>query len=172
MSIAIKTDDRISGSGTYRDSTNALQQMASFGSGILPSVRQQYSYGTGDNQVNKWYLARRTLAATTYDNLNLTSGLATMGVTQAFTALKRVLIAIIDPDGTKALQVGPQNQTHANQLWFAGVTANFYETLYTSILKDRPITGWSVSSGSTDVLSIYNPTANPITYAIWLLGTG
>lgn len=167
----IDVSDRLSGGGQIADGLGASMQ-AGYGGPIIPSLKTQYSYGTGDNQVNKWYLARRTLAATTFDNLNLTSGLTALGATQAFTALKRVLVAIVSPDGTKSLRVGPQNQANANALWFAGVTANFYETVYTSIKKDRPITGWAVTAATTDILSIYNPGASSLDYAIWLLGTG
>jgi len=170
MAFDINTDDRLSGGGAITDSSTAVSQSASFGSGVLPTIRYRYSYGTGSGQVNAWYLARRTLAATTFDNLNLTSGLTTLGTTFSFTKLKRVLVAIIDPDGTKSLRVGPQNQANANPLWFAAVTANFYETTYTYVLKDRPVTGWDVAAASTDILSIYNPGAGSLDYAIWILG--
>lgn len=170
MSFNINTDDRLAGGGVISDPTLGVSQFAGFGNGTLPKIQTRYSYGTSDNQVNAWYLARRTLAATTFDNINLTSGCVTLGTTFSFTKLKRVFIAIIEPNGTKSLRVGPQNQTNANALWFAAVTANFYETLYTHILKDRPVTGWDVAAGSTDILSIYNPGASPLDYAIWLLG--
>jgi hypothetical protein len=172
VAIDLNTDERIAGGGTIIDSTSVLTQVAGFGGAILPNLTSRYSYGTGANQANKWYLARRTLAATTFDNLNLTSGLSALAATQAFTALKRVLIAIVDPDGTKKLRIGPQAQANANQLWFQAVTANFWEETYTWIFKDRPITGWAVGAGATDILSIYNPGASSLDYAIWLLGTG
>lgn len=172
MASDINVSDKRTGGGAIVDAALGLRQAAVFGSGVLPAVIAQYSYGTGNNQVNRWYLARRTLPATTYDNLNLTSGLATFGATQVFTALKRVVISIVSPDGTRRLRVGPQGQTNANQLWFQAATTNFWEETYTTILKDRPITGWAVSAGATDVLSIYNPGGSSLDYAIWLLGTG
>lgn len=168
----ITSDVRLSGGGTLTDSANVLTQIANFGGAILPTIFSRYSFGTGNAQANKWYLAKRTLAATTYDDLDLTSGLTAAGATQAFTALKQVLIAIISPDGTKKLRVGPQGRTHANQLWFQAATANFWEETYTHIWKDRPITGWALSAGSTDVLSVYNPGGSSLDYAIFLLGTG
>lgn len=170
MAFEINTDDRVTGGGTISDAVTAVSQVAGYGGAILPQIRFRYSHGTGDGQVTKWYLARRTLAATTFDNLNLTSGLSTAGVTQAFTALKRVLVAIIDPDGTKRLRVGPQGQSNANQLWFQAVTTNFWEETYTHVLKDRPVTGWAVTPSTADVLSIYNPGASSLDYAVWLLG--
>lgn len=172
MAFDITTDLRLSGGGSVRDSATAQAQSAAFGGAILPTLKFNYTFGTGNAQVNKWYLAKRTLTATTFDNLDLTAGLSTLGTTQAFTALKRVLIAIISPDGTKKLRVGPQAQTHANILWFQATTANFWEETYTYIDKERPVTGWAVAAGSTDVLSIYNPGASSLDYAIWLLGTG
>lgn len=172
MALDINSDDRITGGGTISNSDTGSSQTATFGFGVLPVVRYRYSFGTGSGQVNKWYLAQRTLAGTTYDDLNLTSGLSTLGVTQAFTALKRVHVSIVAPDGTKRLRIGPQGRSNANTLWFQAATTNFWEETYTYILKDRPVTGWAVTAASTDVLSVYNPTGSSITYAIWLLGTG
>lgn len=172
MAADLNTDDRITGGGSITDSALGVQQAANFGFGVLPAIRYRYSFGTGSGQANKWYLAQRTLAATTYDDLNLTSGLSTLGTTQTFTALKRVLIAIVDPEGTKRLRIGPQGRTNANPLWFQAATTNFWEETYTYVLKDRPVTGWGVTAASTDVLGVYNPTGSSITYAIWLLGTG
>lgn len=168
----LNTNDRLSGGGSVTDSASALTQFAGFGGTIIPKLQTQYTFGTGDFQVNRWYLAKRTLLATTFDNLNLTSGLTALAVVQAFTALKRVLIAIVSPDGTKKLRIGPQGQASANQLWFQDVTANFWEETYTFAQKDRPITGWAVTASSTDILSIYNPGGSSVDYAIWLLGTG
>lgn len=171
MAFDINTDDKLSGGGSISDGV-ASSMFAGYGGAVLPTIRTRYTFGTGSAQVNKWYLAQRTLTATTFDNLNLTSGLSVLGTTQAFTALKRVLIAIITPDGTKKLRVGPQGQTNSNQLWFQAVTANFWEETYTQIWKDRPVTGWPVVAATSDILSIYNPGATSVTYAIWLLGTG
>lgn len=167
---AIDTSDRLSGGGAVSNSATGESQSASFGGGILPSLKVSYSFGTGDGQVSKWYLAKRTLLATSYDDLDLTSALAAIGVTQAFTKLKRVFVGIIGADGTKKLRIGPQGRTSANQLWFQDVTTNFWEETFTYVLKDRPYTGWAITSGSADVLSVYNPTAGSIDYAIWLLG--
>lgn len=172
MAVDINSDDRITGGGSITDSSAGTSQVATFGFGVLPVIRSRYSFGTGSGQVNKFYVAQRTLAATTYDDLNLTSGLSTLGATQAFTALKRVLVAIVNPDGTSRLRVGPQGRSNANQLWFQAATTNFWEETYSYVLKDRPVTGWAVTAASTDVLSIYNPTGSSITYAVWLMGTG
>lgn len=166
----LDTSDRLSGGGLIANSATGESQNVSFGGLILPAMRVLYTFGTEDAQVDKWHLARRTLAGTTFDNLNLTSGLTCFGVTQVFTKLKRVVVAIIDPDGTKKLRIGPQGQTNANQLWFQAVTANFWEETYNVVVKDRPVTGWTVTAATTDVLSIYNPGGSSLEYAIWLLG--
>jgi len=170
MAFDINTSDRVTGGGSVVNSSTGERQSASIGGAVFPQQKFTYSYGTGDGQVTKWYLAQRVLAGTTFDNIDLTAGLTTLGVVQAFTALKRVWIAIVSPDGAKKLRVGPQNQTHANILWFQAVTANFWEETYTNIKKDRPVTGWAVAAGSTDVLSIYNPGATSVTYALWVMG--
>lgn len=170
MAIDINTDDRLTGGGTVTDPAQGLSQVAGYGGAILPAVRVRYSYGTGNAQVTKWYLNRHTLAAGAYLDLNLTSGLTALGAAQAFAALKRVVVALVAPDGTKRLRVGPQGRTNAAQLWFQAVTANFWEETYTLVWKDRPVTGWPVTAGAADVLSIHNPGAASVDCAVWLLG--
>ena len=79
---------------------------------------------------------------------------------------------ILGHDGTKNLLIGPQNQTHAWPGWFEGVTANFYDTEYWMLLKACDMgagIGPAITS-TTNILPIYNPTANPISYSILLGG--
>lgn len=170
MAVNINAEVRVTGTGSITDALAALSQGANLGGSILPQLRTRYTYGTGDGQVNKWYLAKRTLPATTYDDLNLTSGLTALGTTQAFTKLKLVLVAVVSPDGAKKLRVGPQGRTNAAQLWFQATSANFWEECFTYVLKERPVTGWTATAGSADVFSVYNPGATALDYAIWLLG--
>lgn len=166
----LSTTDRLAGGGTVGDANLGVSQADSFGGVILPALRTSFTFGSGDGQANKWYLARRTLAATTYDDLNLTSGLSTLGTTQAFTRLKRAFVGIIDPDGTKRLRIGPQGRTNAATLWFQAATTNFWVETYTYLMMDRPITGWTITPSTADVFSVYNPGGSSVTYAIWLLG--
>lgn len=172
--MAIDTLDatgRLTGGGTLADSATGEQQSASFGGTLLPGVAAEYTYGTGDAQARRWYLARRTLAAGAYDDLNLTSGLAALGATQVFAALKRVFVGVASPDGTRRLRVGPQGRTGAAQLWFQAATANFWVETYTHLWMERPYTGWAVTASTADVFCVHNPTAGPVDYVIWLLGT-
>lgn len=170
MAVDISTEVRLTGGGLLSSSTTVESQTAGFGGAILPQLAYAYTYGVGDAQVNKWYLARRTLAGTTYDDLNLTTGLAALGVTQAFTKLRQVFVAIVDPDGTKRLRIGPQGRSNAATLWFQDKTTNFWVETYTHFDMQRPITGWTITATTADIFPIYNPGATSLTYAIWLMG--
>lgn len=145
------------------------------GDGVQPEI--DLSTGTGDGQGNQWYQGQRTLAATTYDLLNLND--ATLGLKNGIgqpiqlVKVKVLLIVINGHDGVKNLLIGPQNQTHAWQGWFGGVTANYYDTVYWfHAIGNEDGNGIGTVLDSThNILAIYNPTASPITYSIFIAGT-
>jgi hypothetical protein len=132
--------------------------------------------GTSGGQANQWYQAQRTVAATSYDLLNLSSASSTLvnglGQPLQLTDVKWVLIVINNHDGTKKLQVGPQGQSDAWPAWFEAVTANFYDTVYWTLFKacDMGTGVGPAVTGTTNILPVYNPTANPITYSIFIGG--
>lgn len=143
-----------------------------FGAAGVPPVEVLASYGTGAGQCSWMYYAERTLAATTFDLLDL-SGVLTNGVgdTIAATKLKFALIVIQDADGVKKLQVGPQNQAGAMQGPWGGVTAAVYKevTDWEVVVKEL-VAGYTVAAGVTDIWPVYNPTASAITYHVLLAG--
>jgi hypothetical protein len=66
--------------------------------------------------------------------------------------------------------VGPQNVANAAQLWFGGVTADFYEIVHEGVCRRRTdATGWAITATTADKLGIYNPGAGSVTYRIWLI---
>lgn len=170
MTIQLQYTESLTGSGSISDQDTGVRQIGAWGTSVLPSQELSFTNGTGNFQANNWYMANRTLAATTFDNLNLTSGLTNFGGTLAFTKIKYVRLAILSPDGTKLLRVGPQGQTNAWQGPFGGVGATDYVEFGQRWDTVNSYAGWSVTSGSADVLSIYNPGADPVTYSILLIG--
>ena len=164
-------DRRRPSAGIIRDLTADVQQFAKYASEVLPDIEFALENGTGVGAANQWYLARRTLAGTTFDLLDLSGGLTDFrGATIAFTKIKRVLVAVIAPDGTTAVQVGPQNQTHAWVGPWGGVGAADYLTVIDYLDLPNRFAGWTVTNASTDILPIFNPGSSPVTYAIWIIG--
>lgn len=170
MALNIIASLSVSGGGSITDSANSATQPAGIGQGVLPSLLSNYTYGTGNFQVNAFYAANRTVAATTFDNFNLTTGPAALGTVFSLTKLKLLVVAIVSPDGTKKLRVGPQNQSNAAQLWFGGTGTTVYDEFTAYRVWENPYAGYTVTATTGDILPIYNPGAGPVTYGAWLLG--
>lgn len=172
MALTLSVGERPAGGGILSDSTLLVQQAASYGAGVLPELSLALENGTGANQANIWYLAKRTLAATTYDLLDLAGGLTAFnGSTITFTKIKRVLVAIDSPDGTKRVRVGPQDQSNP----WPGPWGGTGPTVYADVLWKFDVVnpfaaGWAVTAGTGDVFPVYNPGGSSVDYIIWLLG--
>jgi hypothetical protein len=172
MATSLRFGEIVRGGGRIQDSATSQAQNAIFGQGVLPSLDQTFSYGTGSGKVNMWYLARRTLATVTFDLLDLAGGLTDYkGAAITFTKIKRILLVVIDPDGTKTLRIGPQNQSAPFiGPWSGGTGATVYNTVFRKFDQDEPYAGWAVTATTADILPIYNPGASSVTYLLWLLG--
>lgn len=143
-----------------------------FGSRSVPELSFSLTYGTGSGQANKLYCAKRTLAATTFDLIDLAGGLDDgIGNTLTFTKIKLALVAIVTPNGTKAVRVGPQAQSNPFPGGWGGTGATVYDTVthWMPVIYE-PVTGYTVTAGTGDILPIYNPGATSLDY--WLLLTG
>lgn len=171
MATTVKANVRVIGGGQVRDTATGAFQPAVFGADVLPSATLTLTTGTGNQQVNQWYCARRTLAGTTFDLLDLSGGLTNgLGQTVTLTKLKYVRLSVVSPDGTKALRIGPQNQAAAAQLWFGGTGATVYDTVYETVEHRMTYAGWTITGTTADILPIYNPGGSAVIYAIWLMG--
>lgn len=171
MAYTLSIGERTTGGGRMIDEASNTQQTISPGVTPAPSGTFNLNYGTSSGQANQWYAGQRTVTATTADNLDL-SGVLTNPVsgTVTLTAVKRVLIQIVSPDGTKSLRVGPQNVSNAWQGPWGGTGATVYETVYEEMDKKNQYSGWAVTAGTGDILGIYNPGATSVTYFIWIIG--
>ena len=138
----------------------------------FPSLAIDYTDGTSSNQAKTYFIDSRALAATTTESLDLAGSLADpFGTTITFTVIKEIVIAIVSPDGSKKLRVGPQNVANAWQGPFGGTGATVYiEFFHHWKMPSEPYTGYTVTAGTGDLLVINNPTASSITYGIIIVG--
>lgn len=165
----LNTDVRLSGYYLLKDSALGQTITQRLGGAMLPTADTAFEWGTGSGQANALYVATRTVAATTADNLNLTT-LALGGTTFSLTKVKYVLVAISAPDGTKSLRVGPRGVSNAAQLWAGGTASGNYETVFTYREWIHPFAGWDVTASTADILGIYNPGAGSVTYGVVIIG--
>jgi hypothetical protein len=142
------------------------------GQGNFGAMQVGFSFGTGNNQANKWFAAQRTVGAGANDDLDLAGGLTNgIGEVLTFTKVKYLLIALVAPDGTRVLRVGPQGVANAFQGPHGGVVAgNYVEVKNFSEYINEPITGYTVTAGTGDVLRVNNPGGGSVTYNILIIG--
>lgn len=138
--------------------SNAATQ---FGSSGFTALRVNLETGDGDEQANDQYRARLTIPSGSVVLLDLWNGVLLNPLNQHlwFTHIKSVVIAIVDPDGTKKVLVGPQGEDDAAQLWFGGVSLTHYEEVFTWADHQHPYEGWPLLSTEYpgSVLAISNP---------------
>lgn len=163
MRLALQARDTVSGALLARE----------FGRNSVPELSIDLDeYGTGNNQINKLYYAKRTLATVTTDSLDLAGGLSDFqGSTITFTKIKLCAVAIASPNGTKKLYIGPQGVANSMTANWGGTGATVYrEFMYFDIAIYDPINGYTVTAGTGDLLNIYNPTGSSIDYHIVIAG--
>lgn len=137
------------------------------------------AYGTGTVldangaiPVNDWYdeIVSITTGATKTIDLTGGSDANPFGVALAFTVVKCVIVALLDPDGINYVKVGPQAVANAWQGWFGGTGAGMYESVYWSTVHAGPAAGWTVTAGTGDLFTIINPNAGTVSVAIFIAG--
>lgn len=158
--------------GAIRDTSRGTALRREFGGGGVPELSVALTYGTTADKGDWLYYAERTLAATTFDLLDLSGSLTDgLGNTITATKLKFALVAIESPDGTKAVRVGPQNQTNAAQLHWGGTGATVYKTVtHWDLVVWEPVAGYTVTAATADIFPVYNPGGSAVTYHILLAG--
>lgn len=170
MSQLLSITDTLQGGGAISDDVTDAVQRVAFGGAILPAIQMAFAHGTGDGQANKLFAKRFTLAALTFDLHDLSTLEDFQGVALDLDTVRRVLVAIIDPDGTKELRVGPQNQANALDGFWGGAGATVYDRVWHHQYWYRPNTGVAVDA-THKVFPVYNPHATlPLTYALFVLG--
>lgn len=171
--------DQLSASGDcplrifISDGTSGATLNKAFGQVSVPALDIALTFGSGANQANKLYIAKRTLAATTYDLLDLAGALNDgLNNTITFTFVKLALIAVVSPTGLIKVRVGPQGQANPwPGPWTGGVGATVYKDVPRwDLLAYEPSTGYAVTAGTGDILPVYNPGAAALDYWIILAG--
>lgn len=143
-----------------------------FGAVSVPDMGIELTFGTGSGQANWAYMRKGvSLNATTFSNLDL-AGTLTDGVGNTITAtkLKLAVVALDSPDGSKALRVGPQNQSNVAQLGWGGTGATVYQTVTHHWWLYEPVAGYTITAGTGDVFPLYNPGGSAVTFSILLAG--
>lgn len=168
-------------SGTLGQSiTGAISAASIDSNSINPSTSVSldpgtvFTNGTGVCQANKWYLAYRTLTATTNDDLDLAGSLTDpFGNTLTFTAIKSIFVAIdyagATYDGTKTLEIGPGSASNTFSGPFGGTNGKFtFDKAFGAFIGTAA--GWTVTASTGDILRVRNPGASSVSYLIWIQG--
>lgn len=129
--------------------------------------------GTATGQADRIYAARRTLAASGNETLDLAGSLADVfGTTISFAKVKLILIRNVSTVAA-TLEFGPNASNGAGIGGFWKAAAN-----KSVIPKDNAFrifydpAGWSVTAGSADLLYVENINgSNAATYDIVIIGT-
>src|SRR5581483_9791621 len=109
--------------------------------------------------------------ASSSDNLDLSGSLTNpITGTVTLTAVKRILIRVVSPDGTKKLYVGPQAVANAFATPWGGAGATVYTVVYEEYDIKNSYGGWAVTAGTGDILGMSNPGRTDVTYAILVIG--
>jgi hypothetical protein len=136
--------------------------------------------GTGAEKVNQIYAKRRSLAATTAENLDLAGSLTNpLGSTITFTKVRVILVYLRPGANTGPLLVGG-HATGALATMFAsadtldndqpririrnGVSGGIL------LLTGTDSTGYAVAAGTRDILKIENEGSATASYDIYILG--
>lgn len=142
---------------------------------LTKSYVASYANGSGANQVQAIYSGSRTIAGSGTDNLDL-NGLLTdaLGNVVSITGVKEIIIANTGPSqirvGKKITNgfAGPFDQT-------AGALGSLVEVITGSSpgvyrASNASATGWPVTPGTGDLLSIENMSATGATYDVIIIG--
>jgi len=143
-----------------------------FGSVSVPSLGISLTYGTGSGQANTLYCNSRSVNPTSYDLVDLAGSLTDgVGNTITFTKIKLALLAIVSPDGTKLLRVGPQAQSNPFLGGWGGTGSTVYKAVYDWDLTNyEPVSGLTVTASTGDIFPVYNPGGSAVSYFLLLAG--
>lgn len=170
--LALTLDFAASGRLTKDDGVSAAVDPVASASKDFPAMAGDFSFGTGALLANTWYRAKRTLAGSTGESIDLAGGITNpFGETITFTRIVAVIVAIVEPNGTKAVRVGPAAVSNA---WVGPFgSGNDYVTVkYWQAFVDNSAAGFTVTAGTGDLLRISNPGATSLDYIIWVVGNG
>lgn len=133
------------------------------------AVELAFTDGTGAGQANRLWHDKRTVNASTNDDIDLAGVLADVyGTTITLARVKALIIQHVS--GTNALTIGgaPTNP------WISWLLATGDGVILRPsgllVLATNEATGYTVTGGSADVLRVANGAGNPVDYKITILG--
>jgi len=132
------------------------------------SAQEQFTPGTGSNQLDKVFHDVRTLTAGSNESLDLAGSLVdSFGATITFAALKVLLIRNLST--TQTLTVG--NGSTPFLSWVGAAAHTVTIPPKGMLLLVAPLAGFAVTPDTGDILKITNSATNPCDYQIVLAGT-
>jgi len=135
------------------------------------SNRDDIANGTGLSQADLIFSDQRTISASGNEDLDLAGSLTDpLGSTLTFATVKAIYVRA-SSDNTNNVEVKP-----AASNGFDGPFADASDTLAIppggTLLLTAPVSGWSVTAGTGDLLNIANSGAGTgVTYDIVIIGT-
>jgi hypothetical protein len=146
--------------------------LASASANVPWSYGFEWPDGTGADQANRLYQGRRTLTASSTEDLDLsgTTLLDSYGVAIAFARIKALIVKAAAGNANNVIVGGAS----ANQ-WVGPFGAAAHTIAVkpngTLVLTAPDATGWAVTAGTGDLLKIANSAGGTsVTYDIFLIG--
>ena len=160
------------GTLTKDDLVSVVNDSVSSGSKSFPDMLFSLSDGSGDGQASSWFRKYLTIAAGATTSLDLSGGTETdpFGTALSLTNVKTFVVAIVDPDGTKAVRVGPQSVANTFVGPF-GCTSFYTLVPYWSVHVNPSAAGWTVVAGTQDKFALNNPGATSVDVVVWIIGS-
>lgn len=160
------------GSLSKDDTVSIVTDSVANDTNSFPSLTIDLTDGTGADQANKWFRKYITLTAGASTSIDLVGGSDTdpFGQVNNLTRVVAFLVAIVDPDGTKAIRVGPQAGANPFVGPFNASTA-YLTVKYWHLSAEPSATGWAVTGGANDTFHLNNPSASSVSFVVWILGS-
>jgi hypothetical protein len=142
-----------------------------FGQEDLVNIGQfALGFGTTANNGNQYHVRKFTLADLNNLDIDLKATEDPWNNVIDFTAVKWLFLAIIAPDGTKALRVGPQNlATPFQGPWSVTGADGWSEVKNWQPLIDEPVNGYPVTAGNKN-FRIRNQSGVSVSGILWIAG--
>lgn len=160
------------GTLTKDDTVSIVTDTVANDTNSFPSLEINLTDGSGADQANKWFRKYITLGAGASTSIDLIGSTDTdpFGQANNLTRVVAFLVAIVDPDGTKAIRVGPQSGANPFVGPFNASTA-YLTVKYWHLSTEPSATGWAVTGGSNDTFHLNNPSASSVSFVVWILGS-
>lgn len=160
------------GTLTKDDLVSVVNDPVSSGSNSFPDLSFSLSDGSGANQASTWFRKYLTIGAGATTTLDLSGGTETdpFGTVLALTKVKAFIVAIVNPDGTKGVRVGPQSTVNTFYGPYGGF-ATYELVTYWDAKVNPSASGWGVVAGSQDKFVLNNPGATSIDVVVWIIGS-